>query len=299
VGLYGCPLRCKLCINPNSQQIPNNARVLTPQQLFDEVKHDDILYRATNGGITFGGGEPCLYPEFIKQFSSLCPSNWNIRIETSLNVPAENILSLLSSVDEWFVDIKLWNIEKYRDYTGKDNHNVLQNLEYLLPIKEKVIIRVPIIEGLTNDTDADRVEQELLGIGFMNIQKDRYLNPQDILTNRKRDCITVRYVRQAIAKRYNIEIDDPLCPIEICQSGTCEKCEEILRSLEVKLVGKEIENDAIDVSHLLPNGDGIYFAPFGDICDDECFFGSKYGFGHYEKDEKGGFGVEIVSTGFP
>ena len=280
VGLYGCPLRCKLCINPNSQQIPNNARVLTPQQLFDEVKHDDILYRATNGGITFGGGEPCLYPKFIEQFARICSPDWNLRLETSLNVPTENVISLLPIIDEWLVDIKLWDVQKYKDYTGKDNHNVLQNLQYLLPIKDKVIIRIPLIEGLTDYSGIERVEQELLSIGFVNIQKYCYLKPQNISTNRKKDCITVRNVRQEIAKRYNVAIDDPLCPVENCQNGTCEKCEEILRTLLSKLEGEVVENGIVDVNQLSPIRE-MYFDP----SDGEFHAANKYGFGlEYFKD---------------
>jgi hypothetical protein len=210
-------------------------------------------------------------------------------------VPTENVISLLPIIDEWLVDIKFWDVQKYKDYTGKDNHNVLQNLQYLLPIKDKVIIRIPLIEGLTDCSAAERAEQELLSIGFTNIQKYHYLNPKDISTNRKKDCIAVRNVRQEIAKRYNVEIDDPLCPVENCQNGTCEKCEEILRILQSKLEGEVVENGIVD---------RILFSPVLEIYFDTAdgkfhpVYENKYGFGHCENIEKGGSRGEVVSTGF-
>lgn len=78
----------------------------TPKQLYDETKIDDMYFRATCGGITFGGGEPCLQYKFIKEFKDVCAPEWKINIETALNVPKIHIQALIPIVNQWIVDIK-------------------------------------------------------------------------------------------------------------------------------------------------------------------------------------------------
>lgn len=272
VALYGCPLHCKWCINPRSQHTPKDARRLTPQELYDEVKHDDILFRATSGGVTFGGGEPCLYPDFIEEFSNLCSPDWNIRIETSLNVPTENVLSLLPVIDEWLVDIKLWDVKKYKDYTGKENDLVLQNLEHLLSIQEKVVVRVPIIEGFCDESEANQTKQFLCKLGFNDVQQYLYKDPKNIVVNRKWDCSAIRKVRLEIAKQNGIEIDDPECKNSFCYTGTCENCENQLKKLETKL------NDLVEYEVKLDNfilGQTLFF---NGNSGEFCYFKKSWGY---------------------
>ena len=87
VCFHGCPLRCQYCINPFSFAPDTRRTDLTPEQLYQKVKVDELYFLATGGGVTFGGGEPLLYPEFLQQFRGLCGENWHLCAETSLNVP--------------------------------------------------------------------------------------------------------------------------------------------------------------------------------------------------------------------
>ena len=64
----GCPLRCRHCINPETWDGTETIKEYSLEELYDEIKIDDIYFQATNGGITFGGGEPVLYAEFIANF---------------------------------------------------------------------------------------------------------------------------------------------------------------------------------------------------------------------------------------
>ena len=58
VIFHDCPLRCKYCLNPFSFAPDTKREDLTPEQLYDKVKIDDLYFVATGGGVTFGGGEP-------------------------------------------------------------------------------------------------------------------------------------------------------------------------------------------------------------------------------------------------
>lgn len=131
VAFHGCPLRCHYCLNPQSLGNNDRFKEYTPQSLYDEVRMDEIYFIATNGGVTFGGGEPALRPDFIFRFRELCGPSWKLTLETSLNVPQENIVALLQVVDSWIIDIKDMDANIYRQYTGKDNSRVLSNLRLI------------------------------------------------------------------------------------------------------------------------------------------------------------------------
>lgn len=154
VCFQGCPLRCKLCINPFTQeQHSGKAELLTPEALFEKVRLDELYFLATGGGVTFGGGEPLLYPEFIKQFRALCGSAWHLCVETSLFVPWENIEAIIDSVDMFYFDCKDTDPSVYRKYTGKDNAIVLENIRKLSQLvpSERITVRIPLIPGFNTE----------------------------------------------------------------------------------------------------------------------------------------------------
>lgn len=73
VCFMGCPLKCAYCLNERCHEpIYENEHVrlkpwvkmLTPQELYDRVKIDNLYFQATGGGICFGGGEPTLYKDY-------------------------------------------------------------------------------------------------------------------------------------------------------------------------------------------------------------------------------------------
>ena len=145
VAGYGCPLRCRYCLNPQSWGEGTRVVPLTPAALYEKVRVDDLYFQATNGGVTFGGGEPLLHAEFIRAFRALCGAKWRLSAETCLNIPPENLAVAMECVDEFIVDIKDLDPEIYRCYTGADNARTLANLQALLDAvgAARVRVRVP------------------------------------------------------------------------------------------------------------------------------------------------------------
>lgn len=172
VGFWGCPLRCKYCLNP--QCLNKNAKVvnISPKELYDIAKKDEFYYVATKGGVTFGGGEPLLHGEFIKEVL-LCGANkWHTCVETSFNVPINNLLLLKDYVNEFIVDIKDMNSAIYMEYTGKDNSLVIKNLEYMCQenLHSKLRVRIPLIPEY-NDIDSVKKSQKKLNeLGITNVE---------------------------------------------------------------------------------------------------------------------------------
>ena len=99
VGFHGCPLRCRYCLNPHSFDEKTKCAVMTPEALYERVKVDQLYFLATGGGVTFGGGEPLLYPDFLQAFRALCGPAWRLCVETSLSVPWKSVEAVVAVIE--------------------------------------------------------------------------------------------------------------------------------------------------------------------------------------------------------
>ena len=185
VTFMGCPLKCKYCLNKKCHEpiyeadgktLRNGIMLLTPQELYDLVKTDNIYFQSTGGGICFGGGEPTLYKDFIIEFKMICGDKWKITLETSLRCSYNTIQDLSPVVDHWIVDIKSMNPFIYEEYTGVMS-GVLQHLYSLkeLVSPDKITIKVPHIPGFNDDEDLDSdIDEIKRRYRFENIRKIEY-----------------------------------------------------------------------------------------------------------------------------
>ena len=185
VAFMACPLRCRYCLNPQTLVPDGPHRVLTPEELYAEVRRDELYFLASGGGVTFGGGEPLLRPDFIRTFRSLCGPDWKLNAETSLNVPEDNVRELMPVIDHWYIDVKDMDQGIYLSYTGRDNGRVRNNLQVLAGagLAGRCTIRLPHIPGFNGDADRDRSIKELEAMGFDIF--DRFEYKTDIDGKRK------------------------------------------------------------------------------------------------------------------
>lgn len=177
VAFHGCPLHCRYCLNPHALAEPGRWPRCRCRELYEETKIDELYFLATGGGVTFGGGEPALYPGFISEFRSFCGERWSLSLETSLNVPTEHIERLLPVVNRFIVDIKDMNPDIYCRYTGKDNTFVLENLRLLLSCGRvgDIFVRIPLIPGYNTEDDCRRSKEALEAMGVMRFDLFTYL----------------------------------------------------------------------------------------------------------------------------
>lgn len=190
VAFHGCPLHCKYCLNPQALSPVGVWKRFSPEELFREICKDDLYFRATGGGVTFGGGEPLLSYKEILQFKKLCSENgkhWKINIETSLNVPEAWVKEMVGVIDHWIVDIKDMNPAIYQSYTGKDNELVIKNLQFLIHVKDKVTVRVPLIPAFNTETDVENSINALQKMGITEIERFNYIIKNIKLWRREKD----------------------------------------------------------------------------------------------------------------
>lgn len=173
---FGCPLRCRMCLNPQCWREGTRYTRVTARQLYDMARVDDLYFQATGGGVTFGGGESLLHADFIRRFRALCGGAWRLTAETSLNVPPERVRTALECVDEFIVDIKDTDPDIYRRYTGADNARALDNLAAVLAAAgpERVLVRVPLIPGYNTEADAERSAGRLRAMGATRLDRFTY-----------------------------------------------------------------------------------------------------------------------------
>lgn len=174
VAGYGCPCRCHWCLNPQCFNENKKTKTYTVEELIDEVSIDDLYFQSTDGGITFGGGEPLLYADFIHELKEKCNPNWKINLESSLNIDTNQLLKVIDDIDYFMIDIKDMNPIIYESYTLKSNELVLQNLKLLQSKKDKVCIRIPNIPEFNTEQDIQYSIQKIKELGFKNIDTFTY-----------------------------------------------------------------------------------------------------------------------------
>ena len=174
VALPGCPLRCKYCINKEFLQQTERLQEVTIEKLIEKLSDDHCYFVYTGGGVTFGGGEPLLQMESIVSFLNECPEEWNLTIETSLNVQYVHESLLQSERVSFIIDIKSMNKDIYERYTGKSQEQTLHNLKKIAKqvAGDRYYVRLPRIPGYTTKAHIDESVEALcaLGIDKNNIQ---------------------------------------------------------------------------------------------------------------------------------
>ncbi|MBO5237597.1 MAG: radical SAM protein [Lachnospiraceae bacterium] len=176
IGLYGCPLQCKYCIN---QRVLKEApyKEYTKEELLNVVMQDYCYFVATQGGITFGGGESLLHADAIRDFIGILPEHVNVNVETSLWVEQKSLEELLHLVHQFIIDIKTMNPLIYEAYTKQSNEKVIQNLNYIVKeqMQWKCKIRVPRIPEYNDESDIVNSVSILKNMGFKTIDVFDYI----------------------------------------------------------------------------------------------------------------------------
>ena len=177
VCAWGCPLRCRYCLNKFTWDENTKVRRYTPQELYDKVRLDSLYFEATGGGVTFGGGEPLLYADFFPAFRALCGTGWKLYAETSLCVPEEKIRTAALVLDGFIVDIKDTDPAVYRSYTGREGSTALENLRRLITLTDpaKIRVRLPLIPGYNTEENREGSEAILREMGITDIDKFDYI----------------------------------------------------------------------------------------------------------------------------
>ncbi|HKK41132.1 MAG TPA: glycyl-radical enzyme activating protein [Bacteroidales bacterium] len=146
---------CKLtgkCIEVcPSEALQYTGKKVTVAELMSEILRDIIYYNESGGGVTLSGGEPLFQPDFSYSLLEACINmGINTAVETSLFCDREILDRFAGVTGVFMTDIKIYDNEEHMKYTGVSNEIILENFRYLLSMGKKVIVRIPLIPGITD-----------------------------------------------------------------------------------------------------------------------------------------------------
>ncbi len=163
VFLKGCPLKCWWCHNPEGQnpepeRIWNNqntrkeiiGREVSVEEVIAEIEKDLIFYDESGGGVTFSGGEPLIQHDFLDDLLISCQKrDLSTTLDTCGYASWEIFEKIKDKVDLFLYDLKMIDDKKHQKYTGVSVLPILSNLKRLDTEGKNIIIRFPVITGIT------------------------------------------------------------------------------------------------------------------------------------------------------
>ena len=158
---------CGIC----AEECPSTALELlgqswTVDDLYLEVVKDKAYFQQSGGGISLGGGEPLLQADFCKSLlNRLKKDAIHTAVDTCGLCSRQELDRILPHTDLVLYDLKEIDPARHKAFTGRDNHNILNNLVYTKEYMQSegspqaLWIRTPIIPNAT------ATEENIRGIG--------------------------------------------------------------------------------------------------------------------------------------
>ena len=134
------------------------GRSYSPAELMAEIDRDTLFFDESGGGVTFSGGEPLLQWEFLLEVLAMCGARGIHRtVDTSGFTSTEVLLQVAAQTDLFLYDLKTTDPVIHLETTGVALEPILHNLEALLASGARVRIRVPLVPGVSDGDDLERM----------------------------------------------------------------------------------------------------------------------------------------------
>jgi pyruvate formate lyase activating enzyme len=197
----------------------------TVSEVMAEISGDRIFYRKSHGGVTISGGEPFHQYGFLRSLLHVLHSKYiHTAIETTGSVEWEKIEQLLPDLDLILYDLKTTDSNLHREYTGRDNALILENLEKLDRFSTPIWLRVPVVPGLNDD------DQNIMKIGEIAANS----------RNVRKICL-LPYHKLGIHKYLRLGMSYQLSGVEPPSPETLSRLESLLKTqapaLEIQISG--------------------------------------------------------------
>lgn len=181
VFFKGCHLHCPWCHNPETlsfePQILRDAhgerlcgRLMSVEEIVQEILEDLDFYRASGGGVTLSGGEAMLQPEGVRDLArALRAVPLPVLVDTAGDVPYSKFEMVNPYVEEYYYDWKA-TVEDYGRVIGGDGRRILENLTRLIRDGKTVHARIPLIPGFNvSPAYSRRLCQDLKTAGVQKV----------------------------------------------------------------------------------------------------------------------------------
>lgn len=170
IFLKGCPLQCMWCHNPESQSFDIEemqaaqklgdksfchtqtvGREVTVAEVMQGIRPDMPFFEESGGGVTLTGGEPLAQPDFAIELLKTCKAEGiHTALDTCGYAPVDVFRLSMLYTDLYLFDLKLADSKKHAEFTGRGNKLVLDNLSLISSAGKSIIVRIPLVEGITD-----------------------------------------------------------------------------------------------------------------------------------------------------
>jgi pyruvate formate lyase activating enzyme len=165
-----CIENCTKCVDacdPGALRVYGHR--MTLGEVLKKIIRDKSFYQSSGGGVTVGGGEPLMQPDFVEVLFRECQKEKiHTCLDTSGYAHSSAFERVLDYTDLVFFDLKIIDPSLHRRVIGKPNDLILQNAKMVALRRTPVIFRVPLITGITDS------DENLTGIA--NFVKSLNLN---------------------------------------------------------------------------------------------------------------------------
>lgn len=152
--LQGCPLKCLYCHNPDSQHFMGE-NTITVDEIVSISKRYMEYYKATDGGVTFSGGEPLMQGAFlVEALTELNKLGIHTCIDTSGYGISKYYSEILKRTDLILLDVKQVEAKAHERLVGRPIDGILSFIETLRDYKGRVVIRHVMVPGETDNRDS-------------------------------------------------------------------------------------------------------------------------------------------------
>ncbi len=164
---------CGKCVSVcDYNAIVLHGKAMSVQEVFEVVSRDNMFYQSSGGGVTISGGEPLLYPQYVRSLLDRCQTaGINTCIETSGFADEAALNQVLPAVNYVLYDLKHLNPAKHRQYTGKTNDVILKNARVVAGSEVQFLFRMPLIPGINDDLQ--NVQETALYLKSLGSQAQR------------------------------------------------------------------------------------------------------------------------------
>jgi pyruvate formate lyase activating enzyme len=132
-----------------------SGRRMTVSEVMEQIRRDEVFYRRSGGGVTLGGGEVLAWASFAARLLAACKAEGiDTAVETGGCGAWADLQQLVPHVDSWYYDVKHADPGVHARLTGSGNVEIIENLRRLAATGAAVVVRVPVVPGLT-DREAD------------------------------------------------------------------------------------------------------------------------------------------------
>ncbi|MFH1936796.1 MAG: glycyl-radical enzyme activating protein, partial [Bacteroidota bacterium] len=194
------------------------------EAIVQEVERDLIFYEESGGGVTLSGGEPLYQPDFCEALlKSLKKNGFHTALDTSGYASEEEIRRILPYTDLFLYDLKLMYDKEHLKYTGVSNKIILENLKTLFESGKQVIIRFPVIPGITDTPSNIRSIIDFLTPLHHCTTAPQHFSPPHHLTTSPPELHLLPYHTTAKNKYRRFQMDDNIPPGNKLKHGRLEQ----------------------------------------------------------------------------